>query len=134
MILFSLSNNASASAFATSVLPTPVGPKNKNEPIGLLASWIPALCLKIAFDTSLIAWSCPITLFDNVSYKVKTFSLSPFNNLLTGMPVFLETIFAISSSSTTCEIIFPFLDWDSSSFNFLVYSGISPYWISLALL
>ena len=38
----SSSNKASAKAFASSVLPTPVGPKKKNEPIGLVGSLIPA--------------------------------------------------------------------------------------------
>ena len=33
----------SANAFASSVLPTPVGPRNKNEPIGFVGSLIPAL-------------------------------------------------------------------------------------------
>ena len=51
MILFSSSNNCSASALATSVLPTPVGPKNKKEPIGLDSSWICAFERKIALVT-----------------------------------------------------------------------------------
>ena len=42
-MFLSSSKSASARAFASSVLPTPVGPKNKNEPIGLLGSCIPAL-------------------------------------------------------------------------------------------
>ena len=50
-ILCSSSNNASASDFASSVLPTPVGPKNINEPIGLRGSPIPALDLIIASET-----------------------------------------------------------------------------------
>ena len=50
-ILCSSSNSASASDFASSVLPTPVGPKNINEPIGLRGSPIPALERIIASDT-----------------------------------------------------------------------------------
>ena len=42
-ILDSSSKRLAARAFASSVLPTPVGPKNRNEPIGLLGSLIPAL-------------------------------------------------------------------------------------------
>jgi len=36
----------------SSVLPTPVGPKNKNEPIGLFGSFNPNLPLLIAFATA----------------------------------------------------------------------------------
>ena len=42
-ILVSSSNNAAARDLASSVLPTPVGPKNRKEPIGLSGSLIPAL-------------------------------------------------------------------------------------------
>ena len=62
IIAFSLPNMLSASAFASSVLPTPVGPKNKNEPVGLLGSVSPTLPLLIALDTEDTASSCPITL------------------------------------------------------------------------
>ena len=40
--MFSESNNDEASDLANSVLPTPVGPKNKKLPIGRLGSFIPA--------------------------------------------------------------------------------------------
>ena len=43
IMLCSSSNKLSAKAFASSVLPTPVGPRNMNEPIGLRLSCIPAL-------------------------------------------------------------------------------------------
>ena len=48
IIFFSSSNNDAANVLASSVLPTPVGPKNKNEPIGLFGFAIPALALNIA--------------------------------------------------------------------------------------
>src|SRR4029078_11433537 len=38
----SSSNRNSASERASSVLPTPVGPRNRNEPTGRFASWSPA--------------------------------------------------------------------------------------------
>src|SRR5947208_15325762 len=41
-IAFSSSNRNSASAFARSVLPTPVGPRNRNEPSGRFGSCMPA--------------------------------------------------------------------------------------------
>jgi hypothetical protein len=50
-------NNCSAKAFAVSVLPTPVGPKNKKEPSGLFSSFNQALALLIALDTALTALS-----------------------------------------------------------------------------
>src|SRR5699024_12414463 len=44
-------NNSSASAFVNSVLPTPVGPTNKNEPIGRYLDLSPARLLLTAFAT-----------------------------------------------------------------------------------
>ena len=41
-MLRSSSNRLSASALASSVLPTPVGPRNRNEPIGRFGSLMPA--------------------------------------------------------------------------------------------
>ena len=61
-MFFSSSNNVAASVFPSSVFPTPVGPKNKNEPIGLLGFAIPALALIIASLTFFTASSCPTTL------------------------------------------------------------------------
>ena len=43
--------------FANSVLPTPVGPKNKKLPIGLLGSLIPARALQQRSDTKSTALS-----------------------------------------------------------------------------
>ena len=52
IIVFSFPNKFSASAFDNSVLPTPVAPKNKNEPIGLFGFDNPTLDLLIAFATA----------------------------------------------------------------------------------
>ena len=60
-IAFSLSNRNSASALASSVLPTPVGPRKMNEPIGRSGSPRPARERRIALDTRLTASSWPIT-------------------------------------------------------------------------
>ena len=51
------STEPSASAFESSVLPTPVGPRKMKEPIGLFGSLRPTLPLRIARDTALTA-SC----------------------------------------------------------------------------
>ena len=50
-------NTDSASAFDNSVFPTPVGPKNKNEPIGLFGSFNPTLPLRTALATAFTASS-----------------------------------------------------------------------------
>ena len=69
IIAFSSPNNASASALESSVFPTPVGPKNIKEPIGLFGSFNPTRPRLIAFATIFTASSCPITLFFNVSSR-----------------------------------------------------------------
>ena len=48
----SSSNRNSATALANSVLPTPVGPRKRNEPIGRRGSDNPARLRRIAFDTA----------------------------------------------------------------------------------
>ena len=50
-------NTASANAFDSSVLPTPVGPRKRNEPIGLFGFLSPTLPLLTAFATALTASS-----------------------------------------------------------------------------
>ena len=55
--LRSLIPNVLLNCFATSVLPTPVGPENKYEPIGFPSSLKPALASLIDDDNSSIALS-----------------------------------------------------------------------------
>ena len=57
----SSSNRNSASARASSVFPTPVGPRKINEPIGRLGSESPARFRRMEFATRSSAESCPIT-------------------------------------------------------------------------
>ena len=97
---FSESNKSSASALASSVLPTPVGPRNMNEPSGLEGSWSPALERSTASATASTASSCPMTRSCKVSAKCKSFCLSPWTSLATGMPVMRLTTSAISFSVT----------------------------------
>ena len=54
--------SASAKALASSVLPTPVGPRKTKEPIGRFGLLRPALALRTALEIALIASSWPITL------------------------------------------------------------------------
>ena len=54
-MLSSEPNIAAAKAFASSVLPTPVGPEKIKLPIGLFGDFKPTLARLIAFDTATIA-------------------------------------------------------------------------------
>jgi len=110
----SLSNKYSASAFASSVLPTPVGPRNMNDPMGLSGSERPARLRRMAPATTFTAWSWPITRSWSFASKSTSFSISPFIILLTGMPVQALTTSAISSSVTSFLRRDPF---SSSSLN-----------------
>ena len=97
---FSSSKSDCASAFASSVLPTPVGPRKRKEPTGLSGSLIPALERSIASDTLVTASSCPITLSWSIPSILRSFSLSPCISLVIGIPVQRPTILDISSSPT----------------------------------
>lgn len=55
--MFSESNKVDAKDLANSVLPTPVGPKNKKLPIGLFGSLMPARALTTASETKSTALS-----------------------------------------------------------------------------
>src|SRR3989344_3314074 len=57
----SLSNKKPASALQSSVLPTPVGPRNRNEPVGRLGSDRPERERRMALATAAIASCWPTT-------------------------------------------------------------------------
>ena len=78
-------------------MPTPVGPRNKNEPKGLPGSLNPALERIIVLATEAKASSCPTIFFLNSSLINNNFVLSNSIILSTGIPVHLETIEATSS-------------------------------------
>ena len=127
---FSLSNRASASALASSVLPTPVGPRNRKEPMGLSGSEMPARERRMASLTSRTASSCPTTRLWRMSSRWSSFSRSPSISLDTGMPVHRSTIRAISSSVTLSRSRLSSLDWaakPSCSSNCFLSSGMIPY-------
>src|SRR5215218_6688071 len=92
---------ASASVRASSVLPTPVGPKNMKEPIGRLGSESPALALRIASATAVTASSCPTTLSCSCSSRRMSRSRSSWVSWETGMPVARLTTSAMSSAATS---------------------------------
>mmetsp|Transcript_13812 Transcript_13812/g.23553 ORF Transcript_13812/g.23553 Transcript_13812/m.23553 type:complete len:279 (-) Transcript_13812:1937-2773(-) len=102
----SVSNMNSDRAFASSVLPTPVGPRKIIEAIGFDGSFIPALDLWMASVTISIASSCPTTRSLNLSAIVRTRSLSVSINFADGMPVHTDMTLAISSGTTSSRNIF----------------------------
>ena len=99
---------------ASSVLPTPVGPRNRNDPMGRFGSDRPARDRRIAFATALTASSWPMTRPWRTSSMRTSLAISPSMSRLTGMPVHFETISATSSSSTSSLSICSSA-WSSSS-------------------
>ncbi len=97
----SSSKRNSASARASSVLPTPVGPRKINDPIGRFGSLSPARERRMALATRSSAASCPMTRSRSRSSMLMSFLTSPSSILETGIPVHLETMRATSSSSTS---------------------------------
>ena len=124
----SVSNKKAANALHNSVLPTPVGPKNKNEPIGRLGSDSPARERRIALQIAVTAWLCPIMRLCNASSIFNNFSFSLSSIFATGICVHLDTTSAISSSVTllrsNCVSCFSAKD---AVANFFSSSGIWPY-------
>ena len=99
-ILPSSSNRLAASVFASSVFPTPVGPRKRKEPIGLPGSLMPAFDRMIASVTRVTPSSCPMTRLCSSSSRCSVLLRSDSFNFATGIPVQREIIFAISSSLT----------------------------------
>src|SRR5207245_1483515 len=78
----SSSKRNSASARASSVLPTPVGPRNMNEPIGRFGSDSPARDRRIAFATALGALLVELCLLEALLA-----GLDREDRVLLGLPV-----------------------------------------------
>jgi len=97
-IASSLPNIASARARASSVFPTPVGPRKIKEPIGRLGFLSPALALLTARATASTAFSCPTTRWCMTDSRLTRRSLSSSASLLTGTPVQSATMAATSTS------------------------------------
>ncbi len=97
----SSSNRNSASALASSVLPTPVGPRNRNEPVGRFSSAMPERARRTASDTARTASACPTTRLPSSSSMRSSFAVSPSSMRPAGMPVHAETTSATSSGPTS---------------------------------
>ena len=87
-----LPNKSIANCFASSVLPTPVGPTNKKLPIGRLPSSNPARLRRMALETISTALSCPMILFfkRRLIFFKRSISLSSICD--TGIPVSLSIV------------------------------------------
>ena len=91
----------SASARTSSVLPTPVGPRNRKLPMGLRGSLSPARARRTAFEMLTIASSWPMMRWWMFSSMCSRRSVSSTAMRVTGMPVHMLTTSAISSPVTT---------------------------------
>mmetsp|Transcript_3085 Transcript_3085/g.8868 ORF Transcript_3085/g.8868 Transcript_3085/m.8868 type:complete len:554 (-) Transcript_3085:1034-2695(-) len=103
-IASSESKSASATAFASSVLPTPVGPRNMSDAVGLSGSLSPARERWIASATASTASSCPATRCRSWSASVRIFCASVASIFLSGTPVHCDTTAATSSSPTVVRV------------------------------
>ncbi|MNQ88523.1 hypothetical protein D3C85_1037880 [compost metagenome] len=87
MTLRSPPYRVSASASAVSVLPTPLGPSNRNTPIGLFGSSMRAREILMRLPISCSAWSWPSTRSPSSAGRRCTVSISSRSILPSGMPV-----------------------------------------------
>ena len=100
-IVSSESNNSLANTLANWVLPTPVCPKNINDPIGLLGSFSPVRLRLIALTTFSTASSCPMIFDFIMAESSASLFISVCAIRLTGIPLIIETTSAMCSSVIT---------------------------------
>ena len=91
-----------ANCRVTSVLPTPVGPAKRNEPIVFCASLSPARDNFIADARAEIASSCPKTSIFRFFSRLPSLSISLDDTDLAGTLAIFETISSISATSISC--------------------------------
>ena len=108
MSALSLPKRKFASARASSVLPTPVGPRKMKLPTGRLGFFSPARDRRIARDTAEIAVSW-LTTRRCSSASIRS-SLSPSSWLMDviGTPVHFDTTSSMSARSTTTRRVLDF--------------------------
>jgi hypothetical protein len=121
----SSSNRYSASALVSSVLPTPVGPKNMNEPIGRFGSCRPARARRTAVETARTACAWPMTRLPSISSMRSSLSFSPSSILSTGTPVQRDTTCAMLSAVTASSMV-DVLSLASTAASFFSRSGMRP--------
>ncbi len=98
---WSLPNRKFASARASSVLPTPVGPRNTKLPIGRFGFLSPARERRIARASAEIAFSCETTRLCSSSSIRRSLSPSSWLIEVSGTPVHFDTTSSISALPTT---------------------------------
>ncbi len=108
MRAFSLSKRNSASALASSVFPTPVGPMKMKLPSGRFGSCTPARALLTASETALTASSWPMILECSSCSILSSLALSPSSIRETGMPVQRETTSAMCPGVISSVSMAPF--------------------------
>ncbi len=96
----SLPNMNLARALVSSVFPTPVGPRKIKEPTGRLGSFNPARERRTALAILSIASSWPMIYLCSSSSICSRRSDSSSASTMTGIPVHIDTISAISSTLT----------------------------------
>ncbi len=87
-----------AKALAVSVFPTPVGPKNRNDPIGRSEDWMPARARRIVRAIASSARSCPTTCWCSLSSRCKSRSRSVSSIGPAGTPVLSLTTWYTKSA------------------------------------
>ncbi len=92
-----LPKNSRASTRANSVLPTPVGPMNINDPMGRFSLEMPDRERRTARATVSTASSWPMTYLLRFFSKLTKYLASERITLVTGTPVIRATVSAISS-------------------------------------
>ena len=98
--LFSLPNRKPASARATSVLPTPVGPRNRKLPAGRALAFSPARERRMARASAEIAFSWLTTRLCNSTSMRSSLAISSSLIEVMGTPVQRATTSSISSFVT----------------------------------
>src|SRR5204863_104484 len=107
-IAWSSSNRNWAIALVSSVLPTPVGPRNRNEPIGRLGSCRPARARRTALATARTASSWPTTLLPICCSMRSSLLRSPSSILSTGTPVELVELLGLAvdlHADAACRLV-----------------------------
>mmetsp|Transcript_8552 Transcript_8552/g.24135 ORF Transcript_8552/g.24135 Transcript_8552/m.24135 type:complete len:621 (-) Transcript_8552:238-2100(-) len=99
-MFLSVSKSERASALHSSVFPTPVEPRNRKLPWGLLGRPMPARERRTASATACTASSWPTTLWCSSPARSRRRSLSDLASLVTGTPVQRLTTSAICSGPT----------------------------------
>jgi len=93
-------NKKSARVFASSVFPTPVLPRKRNDPRGFDSSVIPVRDRLMALETDSMACCCQMSFWESSVSIFLSFSHSDPMSFFNGMSVQWEMMLAMSSGMT----------------------------------